>query len=148
MHAAAGGLGLLLCQIARQRGARVIGTVSTEEKAALAHDAGAHDTILYTRQDFVAEVLRITDGAKVHVVYDSVGATTFLKSMDCLATRGMLALFDCGKRSLDMRRSRLWRCLQLGLPPLRWGMRSGRRNQLWRDLHGLSQPATECVRHV
>ncbi len=93
VHAAAGGVGLLLCQIARQRGARVIGTVSTEEKAALAHEAGAEDTILYTKQDFVAEVLRITDGAKVQVVYDSVGATTFLKSMDCLAPRGMLALF-------------------------------------------------------
>ena len=93
VHAAAGGVGLLLCQIARQRGARVIGTVSTEEKAALAHEAGAEDTILYTKQDFIAEVLRITDGAKVQVVYDSVGATTFLKSMDCLAPRGMLALF-------------------------------------------------------
>ena len=93
VHAAAGGVGLLLCQIARQRGAHVIGTVSTEEKAALAHAAGAHETILYTKQDFVAETLRITGGAKVHVVYDSVGATTFLKSMDCLAPRGMLALF-------------------------------------------------------
>ena len=93
VHAAAGGVGLLLCQIARQRGARVIGTVSTEEKAVLAHEAGAEDTILYTKQDFVAEVLRITDGAKVQVVYDSVGATTFLKSMDCLAPRGMLVLF-------------------------------------------------------
>ena len=93
VHAAAGGVGLLLCQIARRRGARVIGTVSTEEKATLAHEAGAEDTILYTRQDFVEEVLRITQGARVQVVYDSVGATTFLKSMDCLAPRGMLALF-------------------------------------------------------
>ena len=93
VHAAAGGVGLLLCQIARRRGARVIGTVSTEEKAALAHEAGAEDTIVYTRQDFVEEVLRITQGARVQVVYDSVGATTFLKSMDCLAPRGMLALF-------------------------------------------------------
>jgi NADPH:quinone reductase len=93
VHAAAGGVGLLLCQIASGRGAHVIGTVSTEEKAALAHEAGAEHTILYTKQDFVAEVHRITDGAKVNVVYDSVGATTFLKSMDCLALRGMLALF-------------------------------------------------------
>ena len=93
VHAAAGGVGLLLCQIASRRGAQVIGTVSTEEKAALAREAGAEHTILYTKQDFVAEVLRITKGAKVHVVYDSVGATTFLKSMDCLALRGMLALF-------------------------------------------------------
>lgn len=93
VHAAAGGVGLLLCQIAKRVGARVIGTVSTEEKAALARDAGADDTILYTKQDFVAEVHRITDGARVQVVYDSVGATTFLKSMDCLAPRGMLALF-------------------------------------------------------
>jgi NADPH2:quinone reductase len=93
VHAAAGGVGLILCQIARRIGAHVIGTVSTEKKAALAREAGAHDTILYTTQDFVAEVQRITDGAMVHVVYDSVGATTFLKSMDCLAPRGMLALF-------------------------------------------------------
>jgi len=93
VHAAAGGVGLILCQIARRIGAHVIGTVSTEKKAALAREAGAHDTILYTTQDFVAEVRRITDGAMVHVVYDSVGATTFLKSMDCLALRGMLALF-------------------------------------------------------
>jgi NADPH:quinone reductase len=93
VHAAAGGVGLLLCQMGRRMGAHVIGTVSTDEKATLAQQAGAHDTILYTKQDFVAEVLRITGGAKVHVVYDSVGATTFLKSMDCLVLRGMLALF-------------------------------------------------------
>ncbi|HKG91072.1 MAG TPA: quinone oxidoreductase, partial [Gemmatimonadaceae bacterium] len=94
LHAAAGGVGLLLCQIAsRQRGARVIGTVSTEEKAALAREAGASDVILYTRQDFVAEVKRLTGGAGVQVVYDSVGRTTFDKSLDCLARRGLLALF-------------------------------------------------------
>jgi NADPH2:quinone reductase len=93
VHAAAGGMGLLLCQMGRRIGAHVIGTVSTEEKAALAQQAGAEATILYTKQDFVAEVLRITGGAKVHVVYDSVGATTFLKSLDCLVTRGMMALF-------------------------------------------------------
>lgn len=93
VHAAAGGVGLLLCQIARRHGAFVIGTVSTDEKAALARDAGANETIVYTRQDFVAEVKRITGGVGVQVVYDSVGATTFLKGFDCLAPRGMMALF-------------------------------------------------------
>ena len=93
VHAAAGGVGLLLCQIAKRKGAFVIGTVSSEEKAALARDAGADETILYTQQDFVAEVKRITAGALVHVVYDSVGATTFQGSLNCLAPRGMLALF-------------------------------------------------------
>jgi len=93
VHAAAGGVGLLLCQMGRRVGAHVIGTVSTDEKAALARDAGAEETILYTQKDFVAEVLRITDGTKVQVVYDSVGQTTFLKSLDCLALRGTMALF-------------------------------------------------------
>lgn len=93
VHAAAGGVGLLLCQLARRHGAFVIGTVSTPEKAALARDAGANETILYTKQDFVAEVKRITGGVGVQVVYDSVGATTFLKGLDCLAPRGMMALF-------------------------------------------------------
>ena len=93
VHAAAGGVGLLLCQIARRHGAFVIGTVSTEQKAALARGAGANETILYTKQDFVAEVKRITGGAGVQVVYDSVGATTFLKGLDCLAPRGLMALF-------------------------------------------------------
>lgn len=93
VHAAAGGVGLLLCQMARRVGAQVIGTVSTDRKAALARAAGATDTILYTTQDFVAEVRRITNGEMVHVVYDSVGATTFLESMDCLVRRGMMVLF-------------------------------------------------------
>ena len=93
VHAAAGGVGLLLCQIARRHGAFVIGTVSTAHKAALARDAGANETVLYTKQDFVAEVKRITGGVGVQVVYDSVGATTFLKGLDCLAPRGMLVLF-------------------------------------------------------
>ena len=93
IHAAAGGVGLLLCQIAKRRNAIVIGTVSTEEKAGLARAAGADEVILYTEQDFVAEVARITKGAKVRVVYDSVGATTFMKSLDCVAPRGLLALF-------------------------------------------------------
>jgi NADPH:quinone reductase len=93
VHAAAGGVGLLLCQIARLRGARVIGTVSTEEKAELASEAGADEVILYTRQDFEAEVKRLTDGAGVQVVYDSVGRTTFEKGLNCLAPRGMMVLF-------------------------------------------------------
>ncbi len=93
VHAAAGGVGLLLCQMGRRIGAHVIGTVSTEEKAAHAQRAGADATILYTKQDFVAEVLRLTGGEKVHVVYDSVGATTFLMSLDCLVVRGMMVLF-------------------------------------------------------
>ncbi|HET7790025.1 MAG TPA: quinone oxidoreductase [Gemmatimonadales bacterium] len=93
VHAAAGGVGLLLCQVAKLRGARVIGTVSTEEKAALARSAGADDVILYSQRDFVAEVKRITGGAGVQVVYDSVGRTTFLKSLDVLRPRGMIALF-------------------------------------------------------
>jgi NADPH2:quinone reductase len=93
IHAAAGGVGLLLCQIAKTRGARVIGTVSTEEKAALAREAGAEEVVLYTRQDFVAETRRHTEGRGVAVVYDSVGRTTFEGSLNCLAPRGMLVLF-------------------------------------------------------
>ena len=93
VHAAAGGVGLLLCQMARRRGARVIGTVSTEEKAALAGAAGASDVILYTRTDFVAEAKRLTDGAGVQVVYDSVGRTTFLPGLGCLAPRGTMVLY-------------------------------------------------------
>ena len=93
VHAAAGGVGLLLCQIASRLGARVIGTVSTEEKARLAREAGAHEVILYTREDFQAETRRLTGGAGVQVVYDSVGRTTFLKSLDCLALRGMMVLY-------------------------------------------------------
>jgi NADPH2:quinone reductase len=92
VHAAAGGLGLLLCQMANRRGARVIGTVSTEEKARLAREAGADDVILYTQTDFPAEVKRITGGAGVQVVYDSVGRTTFMKGLDCLVRRGMMVL--------------------------------------------------------
>jgi NADPH2:quinone reductase len=93
VHAAAGGVGLLLCQIAKHLGARVIGTVSNEAKAALARGAGADDVILYTQQDFEVEVKRLTGGAGVRVVYDSVGKTTFDKSLNCLARRGMLVLF-------------------------------------------------------
>src|SRR6266704_6632543 len=93
IHAAAGGVGLLLIQIAKQRGANVIGTVSTEAKAQLAKEAGADAVILYTQTDFVPEVKKITDGRGAHVVYDSVGATTFEKSLDCLRPRGYLVLF-------------------------------------------------------
>jgi NADPH2:quinone reductase len=93
VHAAAGGVGLLLCQMAKMAGARVIGTVSTEEKAALARGAGADDLILYTKQDFEAEARRLTEGRGVDVVYDSVGKTTFDKSLGSLASRGMLALY-------------------------------------------------------
>lgn len=71
----------------------MIGTTSTEEKAALAREAGADDVILYTKQDFVAETQRLTAGAGVHVVYDSVGRTTFAKGLDCLARRGMMVLY-------------------------------------------------------
>jgi len=93
VHAAAGGVGLLLCQMAKKRGAFVIGTASTDEKRQLARDAGADETIDYTTKDFAAETKRITNGAGVHVVYDSVGKTTFDKSLDCLMLRGMMALF-------------------------------------------------------
>ena len=93
VHAAAGGVGLLLCQIAKMRGARVIGTVSTEDKAKLAREAGASDVILYTKQDFEVEVKRLTDGKGLQVVYDSVGQTTFDKGFNCLAPRGMMALY-------------------------------------------------------
>src|SRR5207245_9166183 len=87
VHAAAGGVGLLLCHIAKMRAARVIGTVSTEEKAKLAREAGASDVILYTKQDFESEVKRLTDGKGLQVVYDSVGQTTFDKGFNCLAPR-------------------------------------------------------------
>ncbi len=93
VHAAAGGVGLILCQIASRRGAHVIGTVSTSEKEALARAAGAEEIIRYTEQDFVAEVRRLTNGQGVQVVYDSVGRTTFNGSLDSLARRGMLVLF-------------------------------------------------------
>ncbi len=93
VHAAAGGVGLLLCQMARKRGARVIATTSTPEKAALARAAGADEVILYTSQDFAAESRRLTGGRGVQVVYDSVGKTTFDKSLDSLVPRGMMVLF-------------------------------------------------------
>ncbi len=93
VHAAAGGVGLLLCQMAKRAGARVFGTVSTEEKAKLAREAGADEVILYTRQDFEAEVKRLTGGKGVQVVYDSVARDTFEKSLNCLAPRGFMILY-------------------------------------------------------
>jgi NADPH2:quinone reductase len=93
VHAGAGGVGLLLTQIAKMRGARVITTVSTEAKAALSRDAGADLVVLYTKQDFEAEVKAFTGGKGVAVVYDSVGISTFEKSINSLMPRGMLVLF-------------------------------------------------------
>jgi NADPH2:quinone reductase len=125
VHAGAGGVGLLLTQIASRLGAKVITTVSTKEKAELSREAGAKEVILYTEQDFEAEVKRITDGKGVDVVYDSVGKTTFDKSLNCLRPRGLLALFGgssgpvppfdliqlSGKGSLFVTRPTLWHYL-------------------------------------
>jgi NADPH2:quinone reductase len=93
VHAAAGGVGLIMCQWAKHLGATVIGTVSTEEKAALAKAHGCDYPILYTKEDFVAKVKEITKGAGVPVVYDSVGKDTFYKSLDCIAPLGLMASF-------------------------------------------------------
>lgn len=93
VHAAAGGVGLLLVQMTRRLGAKVFGTVSTTEKAELALAAGADEAILYTKQDFRAEVARLTNGEGVDVVYDSVGQATFERSLECLKARGYLVLF-------------------------------------------------------
>lgn len=93
IHAAAGGVGLLLIQMVKMLGGFVIGTVSTEAKAELARDAGADEVILYTEQDFHSEVMRMTDGAGVNVAYDSVGDATFAKSIDCLARFGHMVLY-------------------------------------------------------
>jgi len=122
VHAGAGGVGLLLTQMATRLGARVITTVSTPEKAELSRQAGAAEVILYTEQDFVAEVKRLTAGKGVDVVYDGVGRTTFAGSLDCLRPRGLLALFGAasgpvppfdliqlsGKGSLFITRPTLW----------------------------------------
>ncbi len=101
IHAAAGGVGLLLIQMVKKAGATAIGTVSTEAKAALAHEAGADEVILYTEKDFEAETRRITDGRGVDVVYDSVGRSTFDKSLACLRPRGTLALFGQASGAVD-----------------------------------------------
>jgi NADPH2:quinone reductase len=93
IHAAAGGVGLIVCQWAAALGATVIGTVSSDEKAALAKANGCHHPIVYTSEDFQARVLEITGGKKLPVVYDSVGKDTYLKSLDCLQPRGIMVLF-------------------------------------------------------
>ena len=93
VHAAAGGVGLIMCQWASALGATVIGTVSTAEKAALAKAHGCHHPIVYTKQNFVDEVKKLTDGQGVPVVYDSVGKTTFLDSLDCVEKRGLMVTF-------------------------------------------------------
>ena len=93
IHAAAGGVGLIVCQWAKALGATVIGTVGSDEKADLARAHGCDHPIVYTRDDFAAEVARITGGAKLPVVYDSIGRETFLQSLDCLAPRGLMVTF-------------------------------------------------------
>jgi NADPH2:quinone reductase len=93
VHAAAGGVGQLLIQIAKICGATVIGTVSTNEKAQIARQAGADHVILYLNEDFEEEVKRLTGGKGVDVVYDSVGQATFLKSLNCIRPRGMMVLY-------------------------------------------------------
>src|SRR3954447_17971466 len=93
IHAAAGGVGLIMCQWAAALGATVIGTVGTEEKAELVRAHGCTHPIVYSKRDFVAEVQRITDGEKLPVVYDSVGRDTFMKSLDCLKVRGLMVSF-------------------------------------------------------
>ena len=100
VHAGAGGVGLLLTQIAAHIGARVITTVSTPAKAELSREAGASDVILYTKKDFEAEVKRLTGGKGVDVVFDSVGKTTFEGSLNCLRPRGLLALFGASSGSV------------------------------------------------
>ena len=100
-QAAAGGVGLIACQYAKALGINLIGTVSSEEKAKLAREHGAAHTINYTKEDFVARVNEITGGKKCPVVYDSVGKDTFLKSLDCLQPRGLLALFGNSSGPVD-----------------------------------------------
>jgi NADPH:quinone reductase len=101
VHATAGGTGLILCQWAAALGATVIGTVSTEAKAEIAHAHGCSHTILYTKQDFVAEVSRISGGEKLPVVFDSVGKDTFLRSLDCLRPRGLMVTFGQASGPID-----------------------------------------------
>jgi len=101
IHAAAGGVGLIVCQWAKALGATVIGTVSSDEKAKLAHANGCDYPIVYTRQDFVAEVDRLTGGNKLPVVYDGVGRDTFMKSLDCLRPRGLMVSFGNASGAVD-----------------------------------------------
>ena len=92
-HAAAGGIGLIACQWAKALGVNLVGTVSSEEKAKLAREHGAAHTVIYTKEDFQAKVIEITGGKKVPIVYDSVGKDTFMKSLDCLQSRGLMVSF-------------------------------------------------------
>jgi NADPH2:quinone reductase len=101
IHAAAGGVGLIVCQWAKALGATVIGTVSSDEKAELARAHGCDHPIIYTRTNFVAEVERITGGAKLPVVYDGVGRDTFMKSLDCLRSRGLMVSFGNASGAVD-----------------------------------------------
>jgi NADPH2:quinone reductase len=101
VHAAAGGVGLILCQWAKALGATVIGTVGSDDKAELVRAHGCDHPIVYTREDFVAEVERITGGAKVAVVYDGVGRDTFMRSLDCLRRRGMMVSFGNASGPVD-----------------------------------------------
>jgi reactive intermediate/imine deaminase len=101
VHAAAGGTGLILCQWAAALGATVIGIVSTEAKAELAHAHGCKHTILYSKKNFVAEVSRISGGEKLPVVFDSVGKDTFLRSLDCLRSRGLMVTFGQASGPID-----------------------------------------------
>ena len=101
VHAAAGGVGLIMCQWAKALGVRVIGTVSTEAKAELAAAHGCDHPIVYSKQDFVAEVARLTDGEKLPVVYDSVGRDTFLRSLDCLRPRGLMVSFGQASGAIE-----------------------------------------------
>ena len=101
IHAAAGGVGLIMCQWAASLGATVIGTVGTEAKAELARDHGCAHPIVYSQQDFVAEVQRITAGQKLPVVYDSVGRDTFMRSLDCLNARGLMVSFGQSSGAIE-----------------------------------------------
>jgi NADPH:quinone reductase len=101
VHAAAGGVGGLLVQITKKRGATVIATCSTEAKAERVRGLGADEVILYTQADFVEEVKRLTSGAGVHVVYDGVGQATFLKGLDCLRPRGLMALYGAASGPVE-----------------------------------------------
>ena len=101
VHAAAGGVGLIACQWAKALGATVIGTVGSDEKAEIARAHGCDHPIVYTRQDFVAEVERITEGRKLPVVYDGVGRDTFMQSLDCLARRGIMVSFGNASGPVD-----------------------------------------------
>lgn len=101
IHAAAGGVGLLLVQIAKKCGAQVIATVSTDDKAQLARAAGAHDVILYSKNDFEAEAKRLTNNKGVDVVYDAVGKTTFAKGLNCLKPRGYMVLYGQASGPVD-----------------------------------------------